>query len=319
MDVKGAGAPLGPRIMGRLTAELVLRSPQYMNPCGEYEIDLRANRIAAIENLGTTEVRLEGGRRGQQGRWHGNEMMAHCRTALRLHLASPRAGTRLQNQFDSIDLSDNAVVRLEGFPKLPRLKVLHLNNNRINRIARRLEGEPGRQAGPAHAAGPAQRPGRLACPRGGPGASREGCCWHAPVAHACRRAPAACRGAAQLGVADAHQQPVGKPVGEPRRLAQAAAAAGSALGGWRATPPLPVALQHLHAAPPTEARPNQRRCCTVQDLDPLQSLPRLRYLSLIDNPVTKTANYRFAGPHACREGRGHGAGSFRPQEGDLWA
>ena len=46
----------------------------------------------------------------------------------------------LQNQFDSIDLSDNSIVRLEGFPKLPRLQCLHLNNNRINRIARGLEG-----------------------------------------------------------------------------------------------------------------------------------------------------------------------------------
>lgn len=58
----------------------------------------------------------------------------------------------LQNQFDSIDLSDNSIVRLEGFPKLPRLQCLHLSNNRINRIARNLEGEPaplgpGRQAG----------------------------------------------------------------------------------------------------------------------------------------------------------------------------
>ena len=47
----------------------------------------------------------------------------------------------LQNQFDSIDLSDNSIVRLEGFPKLPRLQCLHLSNNRINRIARNLEGE----------------------------------------------------------------------------------------------------------------------------------------------------------------------------------
>jgi U2 small nuclear ribonucleoprotein A' len=45
----------------------------------------------------------------------------------------------LQNQFDSIDLSDNAIVRLEGFPKLPRLSVLYANNNRIMRIARGLE------------------------------------------------------------------------------------------------------------------------------------------------------------------------------------
>ncbi|KAL4450147.1 hypothetical protein ABPG77_010816 [Micractinium sp. CCAP 211/92] len=69
-----------------------------MNPVNQYEIDLRANRIAAIENLGATE-----------------------------------------NQFDSIDLSDNSIVRLEGFPKLPRLQCLHLSNNRINRIARNLE------------------------------------------------------------------------------------------------------------------------------------------------------------------------------------
>lgn len=83
---------------GRLSPELISRSPQYMNPVNQYEIDLRANRIAAIENLGATE-----------------------------------------NQFDSIDLSDNSIVRLEGFPKLPRLLCLHLSNNRINRIARNLE------------------------------------------------------------------------------------------------------------------------------------------------------------------------------------
>lgn len=46
----------------------------------------------------------------------------------------------MQNQFDTIDLTDNAIVRLEGFPKLQRLKSLHLNNNRVNRIGRNLEG-----------------------------------------------------------------------------------------------------------------------------------------------------------------------------------
>ena len=46
---------------------------------------------------------------------------------------------RVQNQFDSIDFSDNSIVRLEGFPKLPRLSCLHLNNNRITRIGRGLE------------------------------------------------------------------------------------------------------------------------------------------------------------------------------------
>ncbi len=47
---------------------------------------------------------------------------------------------RSQNQFDSIDLSDNAIVKLEGFPRLLRLKQILLNNNRVSRIAKKLEG-----------------------------------------------------------------------------------------------------------------------------------------------------------------------------------
>jgi hypothetical protein len=45
-----------------------------------------------------------------------------------------------QNQFDSIDLSDNGILLLEGFPKLRRVKTLLLNNNRVMRIGRHLEG-----------------------------------------------------------------------------------------------------------------------------------------------------------------------------------
>ena len=33
--------PVGPRLAGRLTAELILRSPQYMSCVGYYELDLR--------------------------------------------------------------------------------------------------------------------------------------------------------------------------------------------------------------------------------------------------------------------------------------
>ena len=49
----------------------------------------------------------------------------------------------LQNQFDSMDLTDNAIIILDGFPKLARLKTLLLSNNRITRIGRSLEGEQG--------------------------------------------------------------------------------------------------------------------------------------------------------------------------------
>ena len=37
----------------------------------------------------------------------------------------------LQDQFDTIDLSDNEIRKVDGFPLLKRLKTLFLNNNRI--------------------------------------------------------------------------------------------------------------------------------------------------------------------------------------------
>lgn len=39
-----------------------------------------------------------------------------------------------QDQFDTIDLSDNEIVKLENFPLLNRLGTLIINNNRITRI-----------------------------------------------------------------------------------------------------------------------------------------------------------------------------------------
>jgi hypothetical protein len=47
-----------------------------------------------------------------------------------------------QNQFDSIDLSDNELVKLEGFPPLKRLSTLLVHNNRIARISASLAGAP---------------------------------------------------------------------------------------------------------------------------------------------------------------------------------
>jgi len=47
-------------------------------------------------------------------------------------------GTTL-DQYDCLDLSDNEVRKLDGFPHLNRLKTLLLNNNRIVRVAEGLE------------------------------------------------------------------------------------------------------------------------------------------------------------------------------------
>ncbi|XP_058485891.1 U2 small nuclear ribonucleoprotein A' [Solea solea] len=43
------------------------------------------------------------------------------------------------DQFDTIDLSDNEVRKLDGFPLLKRLKTLLVNNNKICRIGENLE------------------------------------------------------------------------------------------------------------------------------------------------------------------------------------
>lgn len=43
------------------------------------------------------------------------------------------------DQFDTIDLSDNEIRKVDGFPLLKRLKCILLNNNRITRIAEHLE------------------------------------------------------------------------------------------------------------------------------------------------------------------------------------
>lgn len=42
------------------------------------------------------------------------------------------------DQFDTIDFSDNDLRKLDGFPQLPRLKCLLLNNNRIMRLSEKL-------------------------------------------------------------------------------------------------------------------------------------------------------------------------------------
>ena len=48
-----------PRHAGRLTADIILNAPQGLNPCSEYELDLRSNKIGAIENLGATQNQFD--------------------------------------------------------------------------------------------------------------------------------------------------------------------------------------------------------------------------------------------------------------------
>lgn len=81
----------------RLTADVIARSPAFLNALKDRELDLRGNKIAVIENLAAT-----------------------------------------QDQFDSIDLSDNEIKKLECMAVLKRPTQLLLHNNRICRISEGL-------------------------------------------------------------------------------------------------------------------------------------------------------------------------------------
>ncbi|KAK7390687.1 hypothetical protein VNO78_18693 [Psophocarpus tetragonolobus] len=98
--------------MVRLTADLIWKSPHFFNGIKERELDLRGNKVAVIENLGATEVCFN---------------LAFLSVSLNI----------VQDQFDTIDLSDNEIVKLENVPYLnrleflPKLHTLILTNNRI--------------------------------------------------------------------------------------------------------------------------------------------------------------------------------------------
>merc|ERR1712153_101121 len=77
----------------RLTHFLISNSPQYVNCCREWELDVRGNKIPLIENLVSTE-----------------------------------------DQFDTLNLCDNELSKLDNFPKLQRLKTLLVCNNRVVRL-----------------------------------------------------------------------------------------------------------------------------------------------------------------------------------------
>lgn len=46
--------------MPRMTPELILLHPSYLSPLKDRELDLRGNKIPAIENLGVVKVRFVG-------------------------------------------------------------------------------------------------------------------------------------------------------------------------------------------------------------------------------------------------------------------
>lgn len=112
--------------MVKLTPELINSSMQYINPCRDRELDLRGKSWIKCNNKtnisDVPKLRL-------------------CFDAVVcFHLFYTQTGYKIPqienmgatlDQFDTVDFSDNDLRRLDGFPYLPRMKCLLLNNNRI--------------------------------------------------------------------------------------------------------------------------------------------------------------------------------------------
>ena len=77
----------------KISAELIQKSAQYLNPCGEYHLDMRGYKVPYLENL-----------------------------------------TATNDQFGTIDLTDNEITKLELLPRLSNLRTLMLANNRITKV-----------------------------------------------------------------------------------------------------------------------------------------------------------------------------------------
>lgn len=137
----------------RLTADVIARSPAFLNPLKDRELDLRGARSSSSRVHSMTPC-LRPGAHGEAAaaRQKTNRKSAALPPAttllLTLLLSSPRrAGNKIavienlaatQDQFDSIDLSDNEIRKVECMAVLRRLNQLLLNNNRITRISEGL-------------------------------------------------------------------------------------------------------------------------------------------------------------------------------------
>lgn len=100
--------------MVRLTPELIQQSMQYLNPCRDRELNLRGKNTEIIHFL---------------IHWSNVTLTLHLCLGYRIPMIENLGATL--DQFDSLDLSDNDIRKLDGFPLLKRLSTLLLNHNAI--------------------------------------------------------------------------------------------------------------------------------------------------------------------------------------------
>jgi len=99
--------------MPRLTADLILRSPSYLNPLKQRELDLRGNKIAVIEN-------------------HGENQDQYDCLDLSDNEISKLDNFPLLNRLRTLLASNNQITRIASLGEsLPQLDTLVLTNNKL--------------------------------------------------------------------------------------------------------------------------------------------------------------------------------------------
>jgi len=115
--------------MGRLTAELVLGAPAFVNPLKQRELDLRGNKIALIENLGATEDQYDVIDFSDNDiiKFDGFPILPRLSTILisnnKLSLLSSGLGAKLPN-LDTLVLTNNRIANLGDLDPLGEFKNL---------------------------------------------------------------------------------------------------------------------------------------------------------------------------------------------------
>lgn len=111
--------------MVKLTPELINSSMQYINPCRDRELDLRGKELVQMPQLRLNSFKT-----------YFKVMFCFSISITGYKIPQIENLGATLDQFDTIDFSENDLRKLDGFPYLPRLKCLLLNNNRIVSVFR---------------------------------------------------------------------------------------------------------------------------------------------------------------------------------------
>jgi len=125
----------------RLTAELILKSPNFLNPIKEREIDLRGNKIAVIENLGATQDQFDciDFSDNEIIKVDGFPLLQRLRTLLLNNNLVARIANSLGESLPHLDtliLTNNRIINLsdiDSLAELPSLRRLSLLENMITK------------------------------------------------------------------------------------------------------------------------------------------------------------------------------------------